>query len=231
MASSDIVLAIDNSIDYLNLGLARDGSLLEERHSRPVRPSSQVLPLKVQALLDDHGLSPADLTLLAVSLGPGSFTGIRVSLAYAKGLAAALGLPLVGVPTLDLLAWPFTGLMSAYICPLIDAKKGEVFFAGYSGKEGSLERVTDYEALRPGDLAERLMRPCIVFGSGVKVCERVLAGMEDVTVLDGPHGRVQAEGLIRLGLQRKGPGTPAASIRPVYGRRSEAEVKFNLTVT
>ena len=144
MASSELVLAIDNSLDFLNLALAMDGRIVEERHARPVRPSSEILPLKVEALLDDHGYSLSDLSLLAVSLGPGSFTGIRVALAFAKGVRSALGLPLAGVPTLDLLAWPITGITSLYVCPIIDAKKGEVFFRTLPTGKKEIAEDNDY---------------------------------------------------------------------------------------
>lgn len=230
MASSELLLAIDNSIDFLNLALAADGSLIEERHGRAVGPSSEILSLKVAALLDDHGVNFSDISLLAVSLGPGSFTGIRVALAYAKGVSVALGLPLVGVPTLDLLAWPLTGTTSSYICPLIDAKKGEVFFAQYRHEDGVLRAAGDCRAVKPEELAERLLRPCIVLGTGVRLCEPFLAQLDGVTIVRDRHQRVTGESLIRLGFERQGSGTPQA-IKPIYGRKSEAEIKFRVTVT
>lgn len=230
MASSELVLAIDNSTDFLNVALALDGRLLEERHSRPARPSSEILPFKVSSLLDDHGHSLSDLSLLAVSLGPGSFTGIRVALAYAKGVTSALGVPLVGVPTLDLLAWPFTGATTAFICPIVDAKKGEVFFAQYRHEDGALKRVTEYQAAKPEELVQRLLTPCIVFGSGVRLCQATLSAVAGFTTVKDRHQRVLGESLIRLGTERGREGILKA-IKPVYGRRSEAEIKFHVTVT
>lgn len=230
MAFSDLVLAIDNSTDFLNLAVALDGRLLEERHSHPPRPSSEILPLKVAALLDDYGYSPSDLSLLAVSLGPGSFTGIRVALAFAKGIGSALGVPLVGIPTLDLLAWPFTGITSSYICPIIDAKKGEVFCAQYHNETGGLRRVTEYYAAKPEDLARRLFTPSIAFGSGIGLCGPTLSVLEGVTIIKDRHQRVLAESLIRLGMERYRNGVSEV-VKPVYGRKSEAEIKFNVTVT
>lgn len=232
MASSELLLAIDNSIDFLNLALAEDGRLIEERHGRTVRPSSEIVSLKVAALLDDHGVNFSDLSLLAVSIGPGSFTGIRVALAYAKGLSIALGLPLVGVPTLDLLASPFTGTTSSYVCPIIDAKKGEVFFAQYRHEEGVLRATGGCQAVRPEELTERLLRPCIVLGTGVRLCEPFLAQLDGVTIVRDRHQRVMGESLIRLGFekQRSGTSTPEA-VKPLYGRKSEAEIRFHVTVT
>ena len=228
--SSELVLAIDNSLDFLNLALAADGRLIEERHCRPSRPSSEVLPLLVSALLDSHGCSPRDLSLLVVSLGPGSFTGIRVALAFAKGVSSAVGLPLVGVPTLDVLARPLVGVTSSSICPLVDAKKGEVFFAQYQVEKGTLRRMTDYEAAGPEDVARKLVRPTLVFGSGVRLCEPVLSGLEGITLVTDGHQRILGESLLRLGTERYREGAPGV-VKPVYGRKSEAEIKFHLTVT
>lgn len=230
MASSELLLAIDNSIDYLNLALAENGRLIEERHGRTVRPSSEIVSLKVAALLDDHGFSLSDLSLLAVSLGPGSFTGIRIALAYAKGVSVALGLPLVGVPTLDLLAWPLTDTTSSYICPIIDAKKGEVFFAQYRHEEGVLCATGECQAVKPEELAERLLRPCVVLGTGVRLCEPFLAQLEGVTIVRDHHQQVMGESLIRLGFEKQRSGTLEA-MKPIYGRKSEAEIKFRVTVT
>lgn len=230
MASSELLLAIDNSIDFLNLAIAADGRLVEERHSQPTRQSSEILPVKVSALLDDHGFNVSDLSALVVSLGPGSFTGIRVALAFAKGVSTALGLPLVGIPTLDLLSWPLTGVTSAYVCPIIDAKKGEVFFAQYCHVNGALKAMNDYQAVKPHELAERLLRPCIVFGSGVQLCEAILADLTDVILIRDRHQRVTGESLIRLGLDKR-YRKDAEVIKPIYGRKSEAEIKFHVTVT
>jgi tRNA threonylcarbamoyladenosine biosynthesis protein TsaB len=229
LASSELVLAIDNSTDFLNLALAADGRLIEERHGRPSRPSSEVLPLKVAALLDDHGYSLSDLSLLVVSLGPGSFTGIRVALAFAKGVSEALKAPLVGVPTLDVLAWPLTGLTSWYICPIMDARKGEVFFAQYCHDKGVLRPVTGYRAAKPEELARTLLAPCMVFGSGVQLCEEMLSSREGVTIVKDRHERVMGESLIRLGIEKRRQGVSEA-VKPIYGRKSEAEIKFDVTV-
>jgi tRNA threonylcarbamoyladenosine biosynthesis protein TsaB len=230
LASSELLLAIDNSIDFLSLALAADGSQIEERHGRAVRPSSEILSLKVAALLHDHGLHLSDLSMVAVSLGPGSFTGIRVALAYAKGVSTGLGLPLLGVPTLDLLAWPFTGTTSSYICPVIDAKKGEVFFAQYRHEGGALRSTGECQAVKPEELAERLLRPCIVLGTGVSLCEPFLTELEGITIVKDRHQRVTGESLIEIGWERRHQVPPEA-IRPIYGRKSEAEIKFRVTVT
>ena len=228
--SGRLVLALDNSLDFLNVALGEDGRLIEERHARTDRLSSEVLPLRVAGLLNDHGYSVADLSLLVVTLGPGSFTGVRVGLAFSKGLARGLAIPLVGVPTLDALASPFAFLEEEYLCPLIDAKKGEVFLAVYRASGGVLARTTGFQALKPSDLESMMPSPCLCFGSGVKLCAGVLSGIEGVRTIEDGFQRISGEGLLKLGLSLYDQG-PLPQPSPIYGRRSEAEIKYGVNVS
>ena len=136
--SDRLFLGLDNSMGFLNLVLGTEDGLIEERHSQEERHSSEVLPVRVSRLLEDHGAAVGDLSALIVTLGPGSFTGVRVALAFCKGLVAGLAIPLFGIPTPDVLALPFDFMEGYYLCPLIDAKKGEVFFALYRVLNGAV---------------------------------------------------------------------------------------------
>jgi len=182
--SGRLILALDNSLDFLNLALAEEGRLIEERHARHDRHPSEVLPVTVRELLADHGCVAKDLSLLFVTLGPGSFTGIRVGLAFCKGLAEGLHIPLVGVPTPDALAAPFAFLEGLYLCPLIDAKKGEVFFGLYRVSEGAVIRIGDFQSCKPEDVASRMAAPCLCFGTGAKLCRHELAAVEGLRVVE-----------------------------------------------
>jgi len=227
---SRLVLGIDNSIDFLNIALSLETTLIEERSVKSTLPPSQVIPGHVEQMLSGHGYTMGDLSLVVVTLGPGSFTGMRVAVAFAEGLSTGLGVPLVGVPTLDVLAAPFSFMEGHYILPLIDAKKGEVFRALYEVKSGTLNRLTDYSAIKPKTVRDAAKTPCLVFGTGVRLCEEFLSGIEGITILRGSFAAVSGGTLIKEALKRSS-SSQTGELQPIYGRRSEAEIKFNVTVT
>ncbi|HVP58771.1 MAG TPA: tRNA (adenosine(37)-N6)-threonylcarbamoyltransferase complex dimerization subunit type 1 TsaB, partial [bacterium] len=129
----------------------------------------------IESILTGAGLGVSDLEGIAVSLGPGSFTGLRVGLALAKGLAVGAGLALAGVPTLDAIA---EGLREAegMVVVVRDARRGEVYFAAYRAGVGGLARLGPYRALAPEAVAAELAqegallgseRPIVVAGDGL----------------------------------------------------------------
>ena len=210
--------------------LAGDAVVAECRLNIAVTHSERLLAA-VDHVLGAAGLALADVDALAVAVGPGSFTGLRIGLSTMKGLAFATGKPLVGVPTLDALAWNLPFAIHP-VCPVLDAKKGEVYTALYRTGAGHLERLTEYEALAPEQLAERLARdvggPVIFLGDGIgtyaDVLRSALGGMARVA----PPGNrlpsaVTVGELARAALERGHTADPAALV-PIYVRRSEAEL-------
>ncbi len=227
--SDRIFLGLDNSMDFLNIALGTEDRLVEERHMRMERHSSEVLPVRVAQLLADHGCAVRDLSALIVTLGPGSFTGVRVALAFCKGLAAGLNIPFFGIPTPDVLALPFAFMEGHYLCPLIDAKKGEVFFALYRVTNGAVVRVDGIHALKPDKVAESIPAPCLCFGTGVGMSKPALGGIAGVRVIEGEFQRVSGEALLRAGIAAQALGRRSET-KPIYGRRSEAEIRFNVNI-
>lgn len=224
-----LVLALDNSLDFLNIALAHEQTLLDERHIKPHKPPSQSIPGETLKILADHGYGVEDLSLVITTLGPGSFTGIRVGLAFCKGLASGKKIPLIGVPTLDVLASSFSFLEGRYLCPLIDAKKGEVFTALYRVSCESVERLSDYQALKPAELAHTLKTPCLCFGTGTRICSDFLSPIEGIQSIKEGFSRISGETLIKVGLERASQ-EKQHELKPIYGRRSEAEIKFGVKV-
>lgn len=140
------VLALDTSTEILSLCCRRDEAFFELTRNIDLRHCEELLPL-VDWLFRQMGLSPRELDLVVTAAGPGSFTGLRIGMASAKGLAAGAGCALVSVPTLDM--YGQSPLEDCVVLPLIDAKKKRFYAAFYRGGR----RISDYMDIEPRQLA------------------------------------------------------------------------------
>src|SRR3990170_818071 len=162
------VLAVETSTLAGGAALL-DGERVVGQYLLDVRVThSERLLVAVDRLLEDAGWRPAHLEGLAASGGPGSFTGLRIGLGTVKGLALALAIPVAAVPTLDAMAaaLPWATLP---VCPVLDARKGEVYAALYRWDGAGMRREGDYLALAPDALAARLPEPTLVLRGGAGI--------------------------------------------------------------
>ncbi len=220
------VLAVETSTLAGGVALL-DGERLRGEYVLDVAAthSERLLPA-IERLLADAGYAPRDLTGLAVAVGPGSFTGLRIGLSTVKGLALALGVPVAAVPTLDAMAaaLPFAALP---VCPVLDARKGEVYACRYRWDGTAMRREWDYLALSPAALAARLDEPVILLGDGAPAIASPHARLAP------PHRRLPSPAAVGvLGQARLAAGdtVPAAELSPIYLRPSEAELKRRAAV-
>lgn len=175
-----LILLIETSASVLSVALSRDGAAqLERVCTEPRMQASLTAPL-VKEVLDAAGITIADCDAVAVSAGPGSYTGLRVGVSTAKGLCFGAGKPLIAVGTLDIIARsPMTGVMAdsdrpSYIVPMLDARRMEVYTAVYT-PDG--ERVTPIEALvvEEGSFGKYLEEGKVLFiGDGALKCKGVI---------------------------------------------------------
>jgi tRNA threonylcarbamoyladenosine biosynthesis protein TsaB len=222
------VLAIDTATWRCSVALVRDGAVLAERAERTTSNHAGTLPRLVDETLRfaDTRLEPDDA--LAVTIGPGSFTGLRIALGFAKGIAYAGGHRLVGVPTLDALALvaPAT---TGRVCAVLDARKREVYAGVYEWSDARLFRLGDPVAIAAETLAQQLDGPCAFIGDAVEsygdVFRRVLGG--GAVLLPSEHHPPSAAATARLAIARLrsgGRGDDLESIEPRYLRPPEAEL-------
>ena len=215
------VLAIETSTLAGGVALL-DGDRVRAEYLLDVSAThSERLMPAIDRVLADAGWRAADLQGLAVAVGPGSFTGLRIGLSAAKGLAFALGIPIAAVPTLDAMAaaLPFAALP---VCPVLDARKGEVYCALYRWSGHAMRREWDYLALPPTTLAARLTEPVIALGDGAHAVASPHLRPAP------PHRRAPSPAAVGvLGTARLAAGdvVAAADLTPIYLRPSEAELK------
>ena len=221
------LLALETATLAGGAALLEDGRLVgESRLNIKLTHSERVLAV-VDRLLHDCAWEIASLRGLAVSIGPGSFTGLRVGAATAKGLALALDVPVAPVPTLDALAatLPFA---DAPVVPLLAARKNEVYCSLYRWRDGAMAREWDYLALPPAEAARRLPSPVIVVGDGV-AGSRPHRTHPSTDVSQAPPPQSQAAppggGARGHAMLAAGEGIPGEQLAPLYLRPSEAELR------
>ncbi len=227
------VLGVDTAGRVALVALTAHGRVLAET-ARPATSHCAGLPAATGELLEEAGLALRDLKGISVGLGPGSFTGLRVGLSYAKGLGLALGCALVGVPTFDSMALaaleaahgPSAGVL---ICPVVDAHKGEVYAALYRTTLDGVEKLTDALVL-PVEALVRQLSGEIIFAGGLKAGEASrLAGERGLRSAVLEEGRLDSRGryVAALGaarLAQREAGSPAA-LEPLYVRTAQATFK------
>jgi tRNA threonylcarbamoyladenosine biosynthesis protein TsaB len=179
-------------------------------------------------VLDESALDLADVELVAVSIGPGSFTGLRIALSAAKGLCLATGIPIVGVPTLEILARAL-GPRRGLVCPVLDARKGEVYGAAFQWDGEDLRAVRSACAVSPAVFAHLLESPCTLLGDGVDAYEKVWKEHlgEGASLIPAASLPASGAATARLGgilFRTRGADDPE-TLEPDYLRRSEAEIK------
>lgn len=223
------ILAIDTSGLVGSLALTEGETVLIEYSLLSKETHSRRLLQALDYLLARAGISLQEIDCLALTVGPGSFTGIRIGLATIKGLAKSLQKPVIGISTLDALSanFPFS---PCPVLPIIDARKKQVFTATYRpDNNGGLKKVSPERVVSPGILAATIREQVILAGDGAAVYRDVfeaeLGG--NAVFAPGPLSFIRASNVAYLALERYRAGRTddIASMIPVYIRPSEAELK------
>jgi len=160
------LLAIETSTKHLGIIIRDEKSILSEyRDKMELRHSQDLIP-RIDTLLKNLKLKLTDINAFAISIGPGSFTGLRVGVSTLKALNIVTQIPIVAVPTLDVIAENAAG-EGRDICTVIDAKKGNLYTSLYKSRDGGIIRVWDYLLLNLGELAGRIEKETLFIGDGI----------------------------------------------------------------
>lgn len=223
-----LLLAFETSAKAASVALMEEDRLLGECYQNTGMTHSQTLMVMAQDLLRQCGKEVDQVTHVAVAAGPGSFTGVRIGVAAAKGFAWGKELPCCGVSTLEAMALG-AGIWQGYVCPVMDARRAQVYNALFRVEQGQYQRLKEDRAVALEDLKQELLEldgPIFLVGDGSVLTHRTLAGEVPNLVLPPEwkqHQRAVGVGLAARKLLEDGDTCDGASLIPNYLRLSQAE--------
>lgn len=222
------ILALETSAKACSAAVTEGGQILASCYQNTGLTHSRTLMPMVESMLKNAELTMDDLGAVAVAVGPGSFTGIRIGVAAAKGLAFAAGLPAAGVSTLEAMALGLSHMDALIICAM-DARRGQVYNALFEANSGKLTRLCQDRAVGLPELAEELRsdpRPKIAVGDGGALCQKALeesgvpCALAPARLL---HQNAVGVALAAKELAAAGKLTTAQALSPIYLRPAQAE--------
>ena len=222
------ILALETSAVSASVALCDDEALIAQSFQHTGLTHSATLMPMLEDLLKNAGHTLEQAELIAVAAGPGSFTGLRIGVAAAKGLAWAEGKPCAACSTLESMAWQVAHV-DGLICAAMDARRQQVYAALFQSEGGTLTRLTEDQALSLDELAcaaETYKKPQLLVGDGAHLCYNALTERGMPVRIAPPHLRYQtAWGVARCALElaRGGRLVDAARLVPDYHRLSQAE--------
>jgi tRNA threonylcarbamoyladenosine biosynthesis protein TsaB len=225
------VLAVETATSWQSVAILDDQRIVTRQDQDAGKSHSKLLLPTIDHLFTDSGLSLKELDGLVVSIGPGSFTGLRVGLATMLGFRTITGLPLAVVPTLEGLAWNLRGA-STPLCPVLTSRRGEIYWAVFRWVTDELvERLIPEQVGPPAMLGKMLIAPTVMMGNGWEVEEGAIRdGLATSVKLTAAPAHAMKPSAVSIGLAgmqrlRKGE-TAGLGVCPSYIQRSEAELRY-----
>ena len=194
-----LILCIETGTDICSVGLSKDGELISRRESYEGRDHAKRVGVFVDELLRENDVAPDELDAIAVGMGPGSYTGLRIGVSFAKGMCYGLQIPLVAVGSLDALAAVAiedneAGILDvenwddAILCPMVDARRMEVYTRLFNAK-GEPQSEVSAEIVTEESFAEwRKEKQLVIFGNGAAKCQEVLPDATYINITPSARG-------------------------------------------
>ncbi len=223
-----LILAFETSAKAASVALTENGKLLGEGYQNTGLTHSQTLMVMAEDVLKQCGKTAAEVNAVAVAAGPGSFTGVRIGVAAAKGFAWGKEIPCYGVSTLESMAESL-GVYDGYVCACMDARRAQVYNALFLAEGGELKRISEDRAIALADLKEELKnteKPIFLVGDGANLCYNTLKEAVSSLVLPPEHRihqRAVGVAVIAQRLAEAGMAPSGGELTPNYLRLSQAE--------
>jgi tRNA threonylcarbamoyladenosine biosynthesis protein TsaB len=223
------ILAVDTSTASGSIALLDGARLMAEWTLQSAQTHNRRLLKNIDHFLSELGWTIKQLEGFAVTIGPGSFTGLRIGATTIKTLAWATGKPFAGIPSLDALAAPL-GFSTLPICPLIDARRSEIYYALYQPDErGEVRLAAPFQVDSPERIVRKIQGPTIFCGDGWALCQELFSkklGAQAVAA-SGPFHVIRASHVGELARKRfqEQQAEDPMTVVPLYVRPSEAEIR------
>jgi tRNA threonylcarbamoyladenosine biosynthesis protein TsaB len=225
-----LILGIDTATPQVGCAIGGHEGVLASFSSAKGRRHAESLAPAIAFLCEQAHVELGEIGAIAVDVGPGMFTGLRVGVATAKAMASALRVPMIGVPSLDLLAFPVRW-SGRRIVSVVDARRGEVFFAFYRQVPGGVQRLSEMRAGTPAQLCSEIEatgEECLAVGDGARRYEELLESLDEVEVAEAGIAYPSAASLVQLAHARalREEFVNAWDLQPVYLRKPDAEINW-----
>jgi tRNA threonylcarbamoyladenosine biosynthesis protein TsaB len=225
-----LILGIDTATDQVGCAIGgHEGVLAACRSARGRRHAESLAPA-IRTVTEQSGVALGELGAIAVDVGPGLFTGLRVGLATGITMAQTLGIPMLGISSLDLLAWSvrFTDRL---IAPVVDARRGEVFYALYRPVPGGVQRIDPPVVAPPEELLGELTargEECLLVGDGIIRHAELFTGLDHGSRAGTGHAHPSPTALVDLAHHRamREEFVPPREIEPLYLRAPDVEANW-----
>jgi tRNA threonylcarbamoyladenosine biosynthesis protein TsaB len=195
-----LVLGIESATGQVGCAIGGHEGVLAEAHSNRAKRHAEILTPQIDFVRRQARVELREISVVAVDLGPGLYTGLRVGISSAMAVAYALGVPMIGIASLDLLAFPVR-FSPKLIVAAIDARRGELFYAFYRSVPGGVQRLGDYAVCSPDDLASEILAnntECLLVGDGALRYRDAFAGLRRVEIADHGFAYPSAASLVQL---------------------------------
>jgi len=228
-----LVLCIDTATPQVAVALGSDAEVLGQvqlaRSGGRPRHAEQLAPA-IEYLFAETNTAPEQLAAIGVGIGPGLFTGLRVGVTTAKVMASALRIPIIAVPSLDLLAFELR-FAPRLVVPVVDARRNEVYYAIYRPVPGGVQRVSKYEVGTPDDVAGELSaraQDALLIGDGALLHRERFYDLDKVDFGTPGLAYPSAAALVELASAKyqREEFIPPSEVAPMYLRKSDAEINW-----